>query len=526
MKKILFSFLIILPALYSSSQNLSWQKTYGGTAHEYIIKTIPTSDGGYAFVGHSESSDGDVSGNHGMEDLWVAKINSAGTITWSFLYGGTQDDEGIDIAQANDGSYFVCGWTDSNDGNVSGNHSTSSSDLWVLHLRADGTIYKQKCFGGTSDDEGVAVALTTDGKIYFGGTTYSYDGDVSGNHGTYETDVWVLKTDTALNISGQKCIGGSDYEEGLDMKLTSDNGCIVAGRSSSADGDATGYHGGSDLLVAKLSSSLSIEWARCFGGTETEEGNSVVQLTDGNYAVLGYTSTQNNGDVTGHHGAQGSDDFWLLKIASSGILSWAKCYGGSGDDQANGLTATTGGGFAMCGLTNSTDGDVTGFHSAMFEPDIWIAKADASGTFQWQRCCGGTGQDESFRLFEEGSGVFVITGFTYSTDYDVTYNHGNADGWILKVTGAAGISENTKVVSFSVFPNPSTDKIFLDIPNSFKKFTIQIIDISGKIIEEKNYSEKCSSSFELNISGLKNGKYFIRLNAGDTIYQSVFVKEK
>jgi hypothetical protein len=524
MKKLLLFFLIMFAADFCSAQRLSWQKTYGGTGHEYIHKTIPTSDGGYAFVGYSESSDGDVTGNHGMEDLWVAKITSAGTVTWSFSYGGTQNDEGFDIAQAANGSYYVVGWTDSNDGNVSGNHSTASSDLWVLHLRTDGTIFKQKCFGGTSDDEGVALALTPDGKIYFGGTTYSNDGDVSGNHGTY-TDMWVLKTDTALNISGQKCIGGSDYEEGIDLKFTADNGCIVAGRSSSADGDAIGYHGGSDVIVAKLNSSLSIEWAKCFGGTETEEGNSVVQLTDESYAVLGYTSTHNNGDVTGHHGAQGSDDFWLLKLTSSGTLSWAKCYGGSGDDQANGLVAASDGGFAMCGLTNSADGDVSGFHSAMFEPDIWIAKTDAAGTFQWQRCCGGTGQDESFRLFEEGSGIYVITGFTYSTDYDVISNHGDADGWILKVTGAAGIFENNNSVLFSVYPNPSAEKIFLDIPNSFNKFHIQIIDISGKIIEEIYSPEKYFAPLELNVSGLKNGKYFLRLNAGDKIYRSVFVKE-
>jgi hypothetical protein len=525
MRKLILFVLFSIALSVANAQNLQWQKSYGGTGHEYIHKTIPTSDGGYAFIGYSESSDGDVSGNHGGEDLWVAKINAAGTIAWSFSYGGTQDDEGYDIAQAANGNFYLSGWTDSNDGNVSGNHGSSSSDLWVLQLNSNGTIKKQKCFGGTSDDEGAALALTTDGKIYFGGTTYSYDGDVSGNHGTYQSDVWVLKTDTALNIIAQKCIGGSDYEEGIDMKFTADNGCVVTGRSYSADGDATGYHSGSDLLVAKLNSSLGIDWAKCYGGTETEEGNSVVQLTDGSFAVLGYTSTHNNGDVTGHHGAQGADDFWLLKLTSSGTLSWAKCYGGSGDDQANGLVAASDGGFAMCGLTNSTDGDVSGFHAAMFEPDIWIAKVNSAGTFQWQRCCGGTGQDESFRLFEENSGTFVISGFTYSSDYDVTLNHGDADGWILKVTGATAIAENAKDVTFSVYPNPASDKIFLNIPESFKEYTVQITDMSGKIIIETNSEQELNSAFELNIAYLKSGKYFIRVFSENKSFYSVFIKK-
>lgn len=523
MKIILLSFSILLSSIFCTAQSITWQKTYGGTGHEYIHKTIPTSDGGYAFVGYTESSDGDLTINHGMEDLWVAKINSAGVIAWSFSYGGTKDEEGYDIAQSADGGFFVVGWTDSNDGNVSGNHDTYSSDLWALQLYSNGAIKKQKCFGGTADDEGAALALTTDGKIYFGGTTYSYDGDVSGNHGTYQSDVWVLKTDTALNIIGQKCVGGTDYEEGIDMKLTSDNGCIITGRSSSADGDATGYHGGSDMLVAKLNSSLGIDWAKCFGGTETEEGNSVVQLSDGSFAVLGYTSTHNNGDITGHHGAQGADDFWLLKLTSTGVLSWAKCYGGSGDDQANGLVAASDGGFAMCGLTNSTDGDVTGFHTAMFEPDIWIAKVNSAGTFQWQRCCGGTGQDESFRLFEEGSGVFVITGFTYSTDYDVTYNHGDADGWILKVTGVAGISENAEAISFSVYPNPSTDQLYISFEEKMNKCTIQIFDLKGGLINETE-TNILQSPVTLDVSGLQKGNYQLRIIVGNKISNSEFIK--
>ncbi len=343
MKKNILFITLLLFISYSNAQSIQWQKTYGGTGHEYIHKTIPISGGGYAFIGYSESIDGDVSGNHGMEDLWVAKINAAGTIVWSFSYGGSDDDEGYDILQASDGIFFVTGITNSYDGNVSGNHGTSSSDVWLLHIGANGNLIKQKCFGGSNDEQGSALAINTDGKLFICGYTYSNNGDVSGNHGSGECDLWLVKTDTALNLIGQKCIGGTGYEEGINMAITSDNGCVVTGRSYSSDGDVTGYHGGSDMFVSKISSTLNIEWAKCFGGTETEEGNAVVQLIDGSYAVLGYTSTHNNGDITGHHGSQGMDDYWLVKLTSAGALSWAKCYGGACDDQADGLTATADG---------------------------------------------------------------------------------------------------------------------------------------------------------------------------------------
>ena len=517
MKKIiLFCISICCGISFSYAQpSISWQKTVGGSNHEYAWKTIKTSDGGLAFVGFSESSDGDVSGNHGGVDLWVGKINAAGNIVWSFLYGGTQDDQGYDILQTSDGGYMVTGWTDSNDGDVSGNHSSGSSDLWVLKLNPSGAITWQKCYGGSSDDDGIAIAQTLDGNFYVAGTTYSTNGDVSGDHNS--ADIWVIKIGPTGTLLGQKCIGGTNYEEGYGMVLTSDGGCIVCGRTSSSDGDAVGYHGGSDMLIAKLNSSLSIDWSKCYGGTETEECNAIVQLSDGSYAALGYTSTHNNGDVTGHHGSQGSDDFWLLKLTSAGAITWAKCYGGSGDDQANGLTKTSDGGFVVSGLTNSTDGDVTGFHAAMFDPDIWVAKINGSGTLLWQKCCGGSGQDESFNVIEFNPTTYVVTGFTYSNDFDVSGNHGNADGWIFKISGSSSIDENAGNNLVSVFPNPAKDNIAI---KSVKGARLDILNLQGQLVKSIPYTEETN---RLDISDVPGGVYtlLIRTNLGISAWKLI-----
>lgn len=445
----------------AAQPGLVFQKTYGGAGHEYIHQTIPTADGGFAFVGYSESSDGDLPANKGGEDLWVAKANAAGTLEWSYNFGGTADEEGMDLLQTADGGFFVAGWTDSFDGDVTAHQGSSqNADFWILHLDANGSLLDAQCFGGTSDDEAVAIEFTADGKLLAAGTTYSYDGDVSGNHGSYETDLWVIRIDTSLALLAQKCVGGTDSEEAFDMILTNDGGCAITGRSYSADGDVTGYHAGSDMIVAKLSSAFVVEWARCYGGSETEEGNAIVQNVDLTYTVLGYTSTHNNGDVTGHHGTQGMDDYWLLKLSADGSITWAKCYGGSGDDQANGLTKAASGGWAMSGLTSSADGDVSGFHNGgFFSPDYWVAVVDDAGTLQWQRCCGGSDQDESFHIYEESPNVFVVTGFTYSPDGDVSNWKGDADGWICKVTGTSGISSALSSGAQSFFPNPANDRL-------------------------------------------------------------------
>ncbi|MEI6123026.1 MAG: T9SS type A sorting domain-containing protein [Bacteroidota bacterium] len=512
MKRI-FTFLVFAWSVHTAmTQTINWQKTYGGSAHEYCWKTISTLDGGYAFVGFSDSNDGDVlSENHGGTDLWVAKTNSVGIIQWSHLYGGTGDEEGFDILQTLDFGFMVVGYANSTDGDVTGHHGTvGTEDMWVLKVNSLGTLLWNKCYGGSSADEASCIVQNQSGDFYVSGTTYSNDGDVSGNHTNNISDFWVIKINSSGTLLNQKCVGGTSSEECYRMRLTSDNGCILAGRTSSSDGDAIGYHGGSDMLIAKLNSGFTIDWSKCYGGTETEECNDIVQLADGSYVVLGYTSTHNNGDVSGHHGAQGSDDFWLLKLTSLGAITWAKCFGGDGDDQANGLVKTQDGGFVMCGLTNSTNGDVSGFHSGgFFEPDVWVAKVDAAGTPLWQRCCGGSGQDESFNVIEANANHYIVTGFTYSADYDITLNRGSADGWVFYLAGSTSIEEMT-ANSISVYPNPFIDELWIETTVNFETTDkITLYDIYGSVImamqPKQQFTQKISTA------GLSAGVYYIEI---------------
>lgn len=519
-------FVLMISSLFSQPF-INWQKSFGGSDHEYCWKTIPTSDGGYAFTGFSDSNDGHVNGqNNGETDLWVAKVNAAGTIEWSYLYGGSDNDEGYDIIQLSDGSYMVVGYTDSHDGDVTGHHGTNSySDVWLLKLNSNGTLNWNKCYGGTDDDEGMCIGKTQAGDFIIGGTTYSNDGDVSGNHGSGYGDLWILKINASGNILLQKCVGGSDFEELYSLYVTSDNGCIVGGRTNSTDGDAIGFHGGSDMIIAKLTPALGLEWSKCYGGSQTEECNEVIQINDGSYAALGYCSTHNNGDVTGHHGSQGSDDFWLLKLTATGTIDWAKCFGGDGDDQANGLTATSDGGYIMCGLTNSTNGDVSGFHSGgWFDPDVWVAKVTSSGNLVWQRCCGGSGQDESFNVFESGTNQYTITGFTYSADYDVTQNFGSADGWIINLNGSSGIAE-TIYDYIDIYPNPFRNEIILSVAKNLSFVEkVVITDLSGKELDIIRDFGSINSK-RIVTENLKAGMYFIIISGKDFRIMEKVLKE-
>ena len=291
----------------------------------------------------------------------------------------------------------------------------------------------QKSLGGSGDDESSSVQQTSDGGFIIAGESSSTDIDVSGNHG--QNDYWIVKIDATGTIEWQKSLGGTSPDFGSSIHQTTDGGFIVAGFSRSNDGDVTGHHGTtstSDYWIVKLDSVGTIEWEKSLGGTLNEFGNSVQQTTDGGFVVAGY-SLSNDGDVTGHHGGAGGADYWIVKLSGSGSLTWEKSLGGNSADYGNSIQQTTDGGFIVAGASSSNDNDVSGNHGLS---DFWIVKLDSAGVITWQKCLGGSDDDQAFSIEQTTDGGFITAGYTKSNTGDVSFNHGSFDYWVVKLDSA------------------------------------------------------------------------------------------
>lgn len=169
--------------------NIQWQKTLGGSLRESPNPVVQTPDGGFMIAGHSKSNDGQVSGNHGYYDAWVVKLSSSGSIIWKKTYGGSNDDLIYDMVKTPQNEYLVLGKTYSTDGDVSGYHGMG--DMWLIKINSSGNLIWQKAMGGSSIESGGAVRCTPDGGIILSGYSDSSDGDVPNNRGEY--DLWVVK---------------------------------------------------------------------------------------------------------------------------------------------------------------------------------------------------------------------------------------------------------------------------------------------------------------------------------------------
>ena len=124
-----------------------------------------------------------------------------------------------------------------------------------------------------------------------------------------------------------------------------------------------------------------------FCGSNNDSAQSVVATTDGGYAILGFTQS-NDGNITDKQ--DDSFDYWVIKFNVQHTIEWQKTYGGSDDDRGREIIQTQDGGYAIVGTSASDDFDLTESNGSQ---DFWIAKLDALGNISWQKSFGFQGDD-------------------------------------------------------------------------------------------------------------------------------------
>ncbi len=505
MKKLKIVFVLLISANLITAQNIEWSKMYGGFNQEISQSIQQTADGGYIVAGWTQSDDGDVHGFHGDFDYWLLKLNSTGDTIWTRCYGGSDWEQAYSVQQTNDNGYIVAGYSNSNDGDVSGNNDYE--DYWILKLDEYGDTIWTKCYGGSDHDYAHSIQQTTDSGYIVAGHSNSIDGDVNGNHGDY--DYWILKLDKFGSKIWAKCYGGSQSDYAYSIQQTTDSGYIVGGYSESNDGDVNGNKGGYDYWILKLDKNGDTLWTKSYGGSNAEYTRSIKQTTDGGYIIAG-SSLSNDWDVSGNHG---NADYWILKLDVDGDTVWTNCYGGSDYDYVDPIQQTTNGGYIVAGNSYSIDGDVNGNKGGQ---DIWVIELDQNGDTVWTKNYGGSGEELVRSIQQTTDGGYIISGSSNSVDGDVNGGHFGPDYWILKINNIANLSFNPQYLEIiRIYPNPTTGIINID---SEKNLKIEVLNLLGEIIIE-------SYDKEINISNQSAGVYFIRITKGEETITRKIIKK-
>ncbi|MFB0509677.1 MAG: T9SS type A sorting domain-containing protein [bacterium] len=222
--------------LIKTKQNgdINWEKTYGGIDHDKALEGQQTTDGGYIFVGRTESFSGSES-----SDVYLLKTNEEGDTIWTRTYGGDHDDCGLSVQQTADGGYIIAGSTAS--------YGRGRNDVYLIKTDENGDTLWTKTYGGVYDDEGYSVRQTSDNGYIVGGRTASF--------GRGGSDFYFIKTDAYGDSIWTKTCGTIYQDHGYQVQQTADGGYIMVGFNNYLSGGIEDP----DIYLVKLAQYPGIE---------------------------------------------------------------------------------------------------------------------------------------------------------------------------------------------------------------------------------------------------------------------------
>jgi len=354
-------------------------------------------------------------------------LGFAGEIDWIKTYGGSGEDEALAIVKTNDNGYVVIGNTRSNDGDIV-DKTTTDEDFWVLKISETGNILWNRTYGGSNNDTATDISTTSDGGYIVSGGTRSNDGDITtGNAGFI--DYWILKLDANGQKQWSKTFGFLGADVANQVFQTKDGGYFVTGYydfngANGGGNDGRNQHAGGEFWAIKMAPDGEYIWRRYFGGFNDDESYSAIETSDGGFLLTG-ASESPDGDIFDNNGGY---DYWVVKIDAFGTKLWTRSYGGSEIDTGYAATTSADGNFLMVGDTRSSDKDVTFNHG---NGDLWAIKFSQGGNLIWNSSFGGAGFESAHSISPINNGNYVICGHTRSQGGDVSFNNGENDAWLV-----------------------------------------------------------------------------------------------
>ena len=261
----------------TTNGDIEWQKTYGGSADDYLNSIKQTTDGGYIAVGGSNSNNGDIPNNQGYTDAWIIKIDTNGNIEWSKTFGGNASDGLVDIQQTTNGGYLTVGVTQSTDG---------WGDYLVINLQTNGNLEWQKTYGSIYTDIASCIQKTNDGHYLLVGYSNSNDGTTINPNGN--SDALLIKIDNLGNILQQTSVGTNDSEVANNILQTHDNNFLIVGYSLNYDSNTK------NIFIAALNANYTLLWQwQKPQDIDISYANFIFETPDCGYMLFGGKTVQN-----------------------------------------------------------------------------------------------------------------------------------------------------------------------------------------------------------------------------------------
>jgi hypothetical protein len=471
--------------LYSVNANgaILWSKEFPALSDGSTFAAssfVRNTDGSYLIAGMRQFSP-----NNYVSAL--IKTDATGQVLWSKQISDNSWSNVTAIIKTNDGGFALTG---------KAKEFIAGSTIWdayIIKLDSNANLQWSRIIGSDSlQDYSNSIIQTSDSGYVITGYTYI---DSAG-------DVFVAKVNSAGKLLWSKYFGDNGYDFGIKIINTNDGALVVLGRH----GTVPLFGFTTDYFLVKLKGNGNLQWAKYYGGPDSDDPNDIIQLATGGYMITGTSYSFRNDFYS---------DIYTIKTNASGNVLFSKAVGNGGGNVIlqNGSGFVVGGSdstypYPSDGLLIKTDNNLNTCNSRDVTTDVQISTRSVNANFH------------------KKSRTFTISPLSF-----ISINLALSVTQLCSSIPIAKISEpqaDTKDFEISVFPNPVKDKLTLRFTGTQPLLLrLSIMDPQGNVFISKNVSIFTGMSTDIiNTALLRNGNYFLAVIGEDGRKKLIsFIKE-
>ncbi|WP_372949215.1 T9SS type A sorting domain-containing protein [Mariniphaga sp.] len=426
--------------------------------------------------------------------------------------------------------------------------NTSPTDYYVLQLNENGGLRNEFIFGEIHSDNGNDIIVDDDGIFVLGKT---WTGGYPNN------DMLLSKLDFNGNRLWKKYYGGERNDLGHKFIKTRNGDFVLVGFNRTVDDFG-------DVYIVRTDKNGEIIWENHFGERYIDHGFSVVENEAGELVIAGTKGGFYNPTSTDYLNPDA--EIYIIKTDAQGQEIWQKTYGGTSHDWAKDIIQAPGGGYFVCGSTQSEgtgsfdmflmkideDGNqlwlktyggqdweygetvqksednhlyllaTSASYSGNYKPEHLLIKTDLEGEIIWSNIFGSENSDYSSALVCTADSGCAFTGWsnpgTIGKEDIVFYKISkNGEAQILSCFNPV----NDSIEQIQIFPNPAKDSFSVIIETKVSSgFELKLFDLNGKMVYENTIEPNVLKRFSGN---LPPGAYILQIQNNRFKYSSKLV---